>query len=440
MDKKYKVTPINIWYAFLLIAVPMICTGGLSAYPNKLRFPFIIAAGITCFAYIFFVEKKITITYITTVFLLTFAYIIISIFYSYDPKSTQELALIYLCSTIFLLTDFPDSFFQKLLTVISIICVVIAVSIIISVFIEDCMIKYFSFIVNPTNSPDVIEALYSEVHRSHAYSGFAREKAEAAYIMNVGIAVYFAKYFSGTKFKAKDTLFLVLISTALILTSKRMLFVCPVVIFSVLILLSKIQGKVIKIFSITLILGGIFLILMSTIPQMSNLFDRFMVSDSTDVLTGRGDLWSYSLEMFEKQPIWGFGLGSYNKFAFDHGLLVNGEQWNYFGHNVYYEILGEGGILGFIIIFGALLFACIATIYYIRNKNCTTLQRYILMFSLYIQLMFLIYCTTGNVLYYSQEIFMWYVAVGITVCVSRRLRQASKLKQTQETECIEINV
>ena len=45
------------------------------------------------------------------------------------------------------------------------------------------MLKYFWFIINPNHSEQVAQAIQNELSIG-AYSGFAREKGEAAYIMN----------------------------------------------------------------------------------------------------------------------------------------------------------------------------------------------------------------------------------------------------------------
>lgn len=64
------------------------------------------------------------------------------------------------------------------------------------------MTKYFWFIVNPGRSVEVTKAINKELAIG-SFSGFAREKAEAAYIVNVGIAVSFSRYFSNGKLEKK---------------------------------------------------------------------------------------------------------------------------------------------------------------------------------------------------------------------------------------------
>lgn len=55
--------------------------------------------------------------------------------------------------------------------------------------------------------------------------------------------------------------------------------------------------------------------------------------------------------MGEKYPVFGAGFGSYNQFAYDNGLRVGGDRWNFNGHNCYFQIAVELGIVGSIFFF-----------------------------------------------------------------------------------------
>ena len=112
---------------------------------------------------------------------------------------------------------------KKIFTIIYVICSVIAFSILISAVINNCMLKYFWFIVNPNHSAQVAQTIQNELSIG-AYSGFAREKGEAAYIMNVGIALLLSKYFSSQKLKKIDILMLFVFIVSLMLTGKRFLY------------------------------------------------------------------------------------------------------------------------------------------------------------------------------------------------------------------------
>lgn len=420
---KFKITIANVFYTVLIAAVVIICVGGASAYPYNLRFPLIIAAAILSAGFIIFKQQKIFLNMPAVLILLTVAYLFISVTYSVDSQTTMEFAIIYLCSSVMMLADFKMDFYKKAITAMKVVCIVFAFSIIISSFIDDCMLKYFSFIVNPSHNPDVTRLIRQEVRWSGSYSGFAREKGEAAFIMNVGIAIYYAKYFTEKKFKLKDLFFLLILFWALILTSKRMLFLCPIMTAAVLLLISNKKGRFTKILPIVFIVVCGMITVASIVPQFSHLFERFADKDSMTSLTGRVEIWPYSFEMFRKNPLFGLGIGSFNKYLDLRGVLIGGEKWTYYGHNIYYEFLGELGIVGCALLFGALLMIIVKTVSLMRDKRISTLEKYLLTFSFAIQLICFIYCASGNVLLYKQQIFIWFFAGAITLTLSRRYRK-----------------
>lgn len=420
---KFKITLPNVFYTALLTAVVIICVGGVSLFPYVLRFPLIIATAVLSAGYIIFKQQKIYLNMPAVLILITVAYLLISVTYSIDSGKTLELATVYLCCSVIMLADFKMDFYKKAITAIKVVCIVFAFSIIISSFIDDCMLKYFSFIVNPTNNPNVARLLREEVRWSHSYSGFAREKGEAAFIMNVGIAVYYAKYFTEKKFTIKDLAFLLILFWGLILTSKRMLFLCPIMTAAALLLLSNKKGRFTKIIPIAFIIICCTITLASILPQFSHLFERFIDKESMTSLTGRVDLWPYSFEMFAKSPMIGLGIGSFNKYLDLHGVLIGGTKWTYYGHNIYYEFLGELGIIGCTLLFGALLMIIVKTVSLMRDKRVSSLEKYLLTFSFAIQITCFIYCASGNVLLYMQQIFIWFFAGAITLTLSRKYRK-----------------
>ncbi len=420
MDKKYRITPTNLLYLFLVLAIPFICVGGVSVFPAHLRFYATIAAGITCVLLMLSLQKKLIIDLVTIFSLFFCGMIFLSITYSADPSLTLNFAIIYLCCSMLLLADLPQGVFDKILFVTRVVCVIMALSIVLSVFIDDFILKFFSFIVNPNNKTVISQAIHNEIKYSHAYSGLSTERSDAAFIVNVGIAIISAKFFSGKKLTIHDVLQLILFVAALFFTNKRTLFIIPIIAFAVLMLFSRVKNKFLKGVIIAVIAVCLFFVLSAFIPQLSNIYNRFFSSDTDDILNGRGELWAYSLQMFSGKPLIGYGFASYNAFARNAGLLVKGEEWNYYGHNCYYELLGELGIIGTVIFAVAFITPFIYTLILLYKNNGTRHQTYLLMVSAYFQIMCLVYCMSGNVLYCTQQIYLWYMAIAITLCVKRR--------------------
>lgn len=205
MDRKLKKFElIDLWHMFFIIAMPIICVGGLTFIPHKLRGPLVYMTGVfSLFAFVFG-RKKVKLNAVNVSGILLLAYLLVQLTYSYDSQATFNFFIIYACATTLLFIDFSLDNIEKIITVMYVFCIVIAISILISVPIKNCMITYFNFIVNPNNTPSVREAILKELAIG-SYSGFAREKGEAAYIMNIGLAIIFSKFFSEGKLSKKDT-------------------------------------------------------------------------------------------------------------------------------------------------------------------------------------------------------------------------------------------
>lgn len=415
-DKKLKI--YDLWQVFLLVAIPMICVAGASLVPYKLRVPLIYITGIGSVIMFIFGGKKIKLNAVNVSMFLFLVFLCIQTLYSYDIASTLRLLSIYACAFTMLFIDIPENTLQKIITVMFAFCLIIAFSIIISVPIHNCMVTYFNFIVNPNNTPSVHQALLKELSIG-SYSGFAREKGEAAFIMNIGLAISFSRFFANGKLQIKNTFALVILIGALILTGKRTMFVIPFICFAVFMIVSKIKGKAFKISCVVLVaLFALFFILMF-MPEFANIFYRFTDTENLETLGSRNSLWIYMSMMISQFWLFGAGFGSYNNFAYDNGLRVYGEKWNYNGHNSYYQGFAELGVVGFMLLMAFMVSALFITIKNIRSNKFAEPQKRILFFAFYIQLMLTVYAVTGNPLYTNQMIFTLFFATGAVLCVCK---------------------
>ncbi len=427
--KNLKLT--DLWQIFLMVAIPMICVAGVSLIPFKLRVPLIYATGICSVIMFVFSGKKFKLNAVNVSMFLFLGYLAIQLLYSYDPNSTFNLLLIYACSFTLLFIDIPEKSIHKIITVMYVFCIVIAVSIIISLFIDNCMLTYFSFIVNPNNTPSVTEAIIKEL-RLGSYSGFAREKGEAAFIMNIGLAIAFSRFFSCGKLNKKDTFALILLISALILTSKRTMFIIPIICFVIFMMVSKIKGKAFKICVLALIAVFALFFIFMFMPDFANLFYRFMDIENLETLGSRNSLWQYMALMTSKYWLFGAGFGSYNNFAYDNGLRVYGEKWNYHGHNSYYQAYSELGVIGGMLLLIFIISALFTTLKYIRSNKFNQSQMRILFFAFYIQIMITFYAVTGNPIYTNQMVFSLFFATGIMLCIGKKATENKQANILQE--------
>lgn len=418
-DKTLKINLRILWYFFSAMAFSIICVGGYNPYFMKLRnllFAWLVCS--SCFVAVL-VRKKITLDMSWVLFFFTAIYMVFSAALSMDADTGFKIAGYYVIGSIVLMIEYSDQMIELILKCIKIFVLIIALSIIISVPVDDCMNRYFSWLLNPTHDAAVAESIRNTILYSHSYAGFAKEKSVAAYIMGMGICIYLGKYFSGEKLKKKEIFGLFLEIFALVLTAKRMIPVCLLVVFLIMIFSSKMQEKILKMIMPFLTVVVLFAVSWF-IPSVRNIFLRF-TNSTADLLTGRSELWTYSLKMFMKSPLFGTGLGSFNEFAAEQGYLnASGERWNYYGHNCYLEFLGELGLIGFMLIAGALLYMLVRSFLLVRDPKLEQKERFYVFFAFAVELMLLLYSISGNVLLYADQTLALFFAFSIIRSISIR--------------------
>src|SRR5699024_9999482 len=72
------------------------------------------------------------------------------------------------------------------------------------------------------------------------------------------------------------------------------------------------------------------------------------------------------------------------------------------------------GIFGFVTLFGGLLFAFIRTNIRLMRFENNNSKKYILIISLYFQLLFILWGVTGNPLYDTYPLFFYFIAIAMS--------------------------
>lgn len=405
--------------ALLIVLLPLVCVGGVSVYPAHLRLPAIAVIGAICVLYCL-KAGRLRLDPITLPMAALCGFLLISAIYSIDVPASLRLFGVYLVGFLLLLTDLREPLLACVIRVFLLAAGVIAVSILLSVMIDDLMLTWFSFLMNPRSDPLTAAGLRAEIGSANAYSGLAGERADAAYILNVGIAVLMAKAFARKPLRAAEYLLLALLASALIFTNKRMLFVIPFLMLAVFFLIMPVRYRLIRCLCVLLIAGAGLFVLWACIPALDPIFARFLTFSDGDFLSGRGELWEYAAQMLAERPLFGFGFGSFNAYAYAAGLRADGGRWDYYAHNCYIELPGEAGLVGSLLFAAAFARPLLYTFKLLTRGDRTADQRQLLLFALYVQIMFWVYSLSGNVLYYPQQIILWFFAIAAVNAVRRQ--------------------
>ena len=178
----------------------------------------------------------------------------------------------------------------------------------------------------------------------------------------------------------------------MVLTLKRSYIVSNIIAVVVIyIIYSRNNKKKIKNY-VTIGLAVIILYyILSIVPQVQNIFNKFtMLKESGDITNGREYLWAKTFELCLESPIFGKGINALPQ----HGVST---------HNVYFQVLAETGVFGLISYLAALIYSMIqsCSVYkeICKDALLTPKERTLFLVCIYIQIIFIVYCLTGNPLY-----------------------------------------
>lgn len=353
-------------------------------------------------------------------FILFTACIVLSVLYSADRSSTILYAFIYVTSCVLMHLPMSEEFYVKIFKWFEITSIVFAISILVSVVFKTLMPSLY-FLTGKSAS-----AIAKDIQNG-SYAGLAGDRAEAAVLMVIGITICWAKF--SAKIEQQNTLFpkILLFYAALMLTSKRTMFVCSLIIpFIVILIFTK--GKR-RSMMITLAIIGciVMVVLMRNVSVFNNILVRLLDTDDFATLNGRAKLWEVSIQMFVEHPILGTGFNSFNLLANETGVRYGGSlgaEWKYQGHNSYLQILGELGIVGFVLFMSLKITFITTSLRIVKLKNILdSTEFYGVCVSFFMIIIFTLYAFTGNCEYYLNQVFLQCLAYSYVASLNSKLRR-----------------
>lgn len=244
---------------------------------------------------------------------------------------------------------------------------------------------------------------------SYAYSrgyctGLTSFSAAAVWYCFILMSFEIGKLFNTETNKLRHILMLIISAVAMLYTQKRSILIASVaaIYISILLFSKRRDSKFIR--SIIL---SFFLVLIAwwayhTIPQVQYMV--FKTNRVGNALSGRDYYWNILLPMYKSSPLFGVGGGTaMHLFGFG-------------GHNCYIQLLAEYGIVGLLLFlfgFGLPLVKSIIKAKIFLGQYRYTQKGEIFITSIIIQVVFFIYCFSGNPLF--DQIFFMSEIICITI-------------------------
>jgi O-antigen ligase len=270
--------------------------------------------------------------------------------------------------------------------------------------------------------------------RMERYAGIASHVVYSGAAIRYGLGAVFCFWIFNNKLEKLIKIFMIsLMLVALILTGSRTnLFFLPLGI-----LLTYYVGssnlKRLKLFVfILLVLIAAFLLLgifeqqvqyymqtssVKLFNRIANTIASFATGD--DITTGRVVLYEKAWSLFLSEPLTGVGWRQFARIT--EGILIRDVKSEV--HNVYLQILTETGIIGFILIMTPIIYTYFFTYQQIvkirySSDGYEPLFKASLLFSFYIQSMFLIISIVANTFYVYTELYIYFFACAISISAS----------------------
>lgn len=256
----------------------------------------------------------------------------------------------------------------------------------------------------------------------------------AGMMMSVAASVFFIDYFLTSN--KSDIVGIMMSVLALLTSGKRMFFILVIVGFLITYYLTtKVTNKTVKKkFWAILILSSIaFGVAVYKIPQFQMVFERFADlsgASMEETTSGRTILWERAIYVFEQNKLTGIGFANFGIYFGD--MFRNTGADAYLTHNIYYGLLAETGIIGFAIMLSFMLSSFFYSVYiFFKTAKINNFKiKYIMIYSLMIQIWFIIYGFTGNGIYDTNEFFFYVMAIAAVHSVRRTWdREKYKLKE-----------
>lgn len=405
----YTINMTNLKKMIILISILCIILSGYTFLSNYNKILIFISGAFSILTIKFdFKNRGKTFKNNMMLYTIWVIYLILNTFFSVSFESSLSLLIKIISSYFILFVEWNNDKLNVIFKSIRYICLFYALSIFIELISPNTILKLASLI-----EPSRVMVIKDELTRG-IYSGLVGEKGFAAYLMIVGAIIEVSQYIKKNKFNIYNIIFIFIYIIATILTGKRMLTLILIMELVLAFNYFNVKGKLIK----GMLLGIVTIIFTITIftmiPQTTNIIERFLEMSDDTTSGGRKMFWDVCIEMFEEKSAIGYGLNTFNEiFTQKTNYKFNGESWKMHAHNIYYQLLGETGIIGLSLFVVVILKNFRDSINLYKKANLNGIDKMTLWVSIALQALFIVYGLSGNTLYYDAQLICYLFSLSL---------------------------
>ncbi len=238
----------------------------------------------------------------------------------------------------------------------------------------------------------------------------------AGMMMSISFSVILIDYYFSRK--KINILGLGLTFLALMTSGKRSFTLLAAAAYILVYCFTNDKKKTKKFLKLTSLLLVIVLLAYLLIPSARLVVQRFVEFKGDETYNGRTYYWEAATQIFQNNKLTGIGMGCFSAY-FDVYFHRLGNSAAYDAHNIYMQMIAELGIIGtglFVLLF---LSALLLTLDLFRRKSIRQNKKYmyVLCYSAYMQIWFIVYGLSGNPLYGAGQCFFYIGAIAMMLSV-----------------------
>lgn len=241
--------------------------------------------------------------------------------------------------------------------------------------------------------------------------------------LSIGLTLMLVDAFTKKSLQQWDIIKILLVMLTLFMTGKRTFALIPCAICLLFYINGAERKKRIRILRIITPIAIAIPVILYCRPNVLLIFERLLDSSGTISLTGREHYWALAKALWKQHMLHGIGIGTYSTYILNNRSLVYrwfGIQNVYSTHNIYYQILAEGGTIGFILWVSFFAVSIISTFRYLKNET-EQHNAYVGVVSKAwaMQMWFVMYGFTGNPLTSMSNLYLFMFSVMTVQAVKR---------------------
>lgn len=274
--------------------------------------------------------------------------------------------------------------------------------------------------------PVAISIIIQTLITGEKSGGLVGDFQSSGMLMSIAFGIFLIDYYCEKN--KSDLLGLILPLLALLTSGKRMFSLLAVIAYILVFLISNDKHKIIKFIKLSILMLLGLIVAYYMIPAVRLVFERLILFSGDKTYNGRIYLWQVGFKIYKNNPIYGIGMGCFSNY-FNNFYHRFGNMDAMDAHNIYIQMLAETGIVGMLLVGLFLITNLIKTISLLKNtiiKNSKT-KKYVLCYSLWLQVWFILYGLTGNPLYSASQAFFYFSAIAMRIALTQEIELESEV-------------